>query len=601
LLTDPDFVPQIYWWNEDSQLLEEVPTDAVGNVASTTVTHFSKYILLDKYDFDASWRLDIKPPGATQTNALDVVLVIDSSGSMEWNDSGNLRLQAANSFVDSLGDGARAAVIDFDDYATLRQGFTDDKALLRNGISHIDNYGGTDLSSGISLAIDQFTASSYSGDAYRCIVFLTDGDGTYNTAYTQKAATNGITVYTIGLGSGVLPVVLNSIADGTGGKYYYADTASVLGRIYDEIAFETIDYTTDSNHDGISDYYTRLLCDGDLTAGTRVSPFRDVRLTPDQLYDAIQEDDDYDRDGLRNGDELYVATKELPGNGILVYFKMNADPLQLDTDGDGLHDGQHREHNGEKILPRDPAPLSINGFKGIWDQQWEQDVSGHTAHTIDGGRLVGNLATQGGQKFCNVYPDSRSQALHSVVDTWQRKVGYNALFDMGLKGFNLGNSNDGQFDFTYTDQNGETESYNLWMWRAGYGAFGPGTEMGLYTNPTLEHWDAVDFDLPMTLSLYEIVEDRENNNTVGNHIENMFSWAPTADQWWITGFVWYREATLPVKSMITLGSIDFSEKPGLFAAFKKKAQGNKDWENYLIFDDDDIQHPVLWIVWYGDE
>lgn len=48
LLKDESFDPVIYYFNEETQLLEELKTTVTGNIASTQVTHFSKYILINQ-------------------------------------------------------------------------------------------------------------------------------------------------------------------------------------------------------------------------------------------------------------------------------------------------------------------------------------------------------------------------------------------------------------------------------------------------------------------------------------------------------------------------------------------------------------------------
>ena len=93
---------------------------------------------------------------------------------------------------------------------------------------------------------------------------LTDGLGDYDSRYTQEAIDNNIIVYTIGLGSGVDSDLLTDIAEATGGKYYFATEADELLDIFKEVSLETIDFTTDTNNDGISDYFTKLICDGTL-------------------------------------------------------------------------------------------------------------------------------------------------------------------------------------------------------------------------------------------------------------------------------------------------------------------------------------------------
>ena len=55
LLEDVDFEPVIYYFNEEKQMLEELDTMVEGNVASTEVTHFSKYILINRKVYQSSF------------------------------------------------------------------------------------------------------------------------------------------------------------------------------------------------------------------------------------------------------------------------------------------------------------------------------------------------------------------------------------------------------------------------------------------------------------------------------------------------------------------------------------------------------------------
>ncbi|MFQ8600176.1 MAG: hypothetical protein ACLSAP_06050 [Oscillospiraceae bacterium] len=53
LLRDAEFVPAIYYYNEETQLLEELPGQTVqGNTVSAPICHFSKYLLLNKKSQD---------------------------------------------------------------------------------------------------------------------------------------------------------------------------------------------------------------------------------------------------------------------------------------------------------------------------------------------------------------------------------------------------------------------------------------------------------------------------------------------------------------------------------------------------------------------
>ena len=330
------FQPRIYYFNEADGTFEELPDQIVEDGCVTvTVTHFSTYILLNKVEFDKVWEEEIRSPDDTSVGmtGLDVVFVIDSSGSMSSNDGNGLRITAAKEFVAKLGGNDRAAVVDFDSSATLLQAFTNDHDLLNTAIESINSSGGTNLSNGINMAIAQFTAESYTRtDAYKYIIFLTDGDGSYSSSYTTTAAENGINVYTIGLGSGVDAEILTEIAEGTGGKYYFASTAEDLPNIYEDVSFETVDYTTDSNNDGISDYYTQLIYEGKLRPSNGSSAFKNVNFNYDK-YGNLS--DDYDGDGLKNGEELVVYYNESTGR---IYLTMLSDPTLVHSDNDGVDD-----------------------------------------------------------------------------------------------------------------------------------------------------------------------------------------------------------------------------------------------------------------------
>lgn len=330
-----DFQPRIYYLNEESQELEELPNQSVSNGKIVAeVNHFSTYILLNKVDFDEVWNTEIKPPVDDEEQSgkdhLDAVLVIDSSGSMDWNDPQDIRKTVAKEFVSKLGENDMAAVIDFDSSAYLYSGFTSDKETLNTAIDRIDDYGGTNLGRGISLAIEQFTSSeTYDpSTAHKYIIMLTDGDGSYNNSLTTTASENDIVIYTIGLGDDVEESVLKSMAEGTGGQYYFASTADNLYDIFDVVIEETIDYTTDSNEDGISDYYTKLLNDGKLSltnTSTELACCTDI---------FGEDSNDWDGDGLLNGEEIEIV---IGGNG-QPKVKMISHPFWSDIDCDGYTD-----------------------------------------------------------------------------------------------------------------------------------------------------------------------------------------------------------------------------------------------------------------------
>jgi hypothetical protein len=155
-------------------------------------------------------------------------------------------------------------------------------------------------------------------------VLLTDGDGLYDHALTKRAAASGTVVYTVGLGSGVRPALLQSIADGTGGKYYQVgdagDLVDTLERIGGDLG------APDTDGDGLADAAE--------TAGLRDGAGRSYVTDPARR--------DTDGDGLDDG----VEAGQLQGGGPFgagSWFPMTSDPTRADTDADGLVDGDEVE------------------------------------------------------------------------------------------------------------------------------------------------------------------------------------------------------------------------------------------------------------------
>ena len=399
-----DFEPAIYYFDEENQMmvyLENQLIDLENNSVSVDVEHFSTYILIDKNKYEKVWETELELVSDADINKpLDIVLVIDSSGSMSWNDPNNIRITAAKGFVDKIREDDRIAVVDFDYYSYLLSPFSSDKAVLKNAIDMIDSDGGTSLTAGMKTALSQFnltfiknslsistddnkraleetgengldrlgnpinlgndsnvgddklksttpgsieiefynpldkeqddlTKENISSNLQRTeprkfIIFLTDGDGSYDRGLNQTAADNNIIVHTIGLGESVNDAILEEIATITGGKYFHSDSAEELITEFEKLSDRVIDIHKDSDADGLVDYYeNNLRYSNGILIGT--DPFNN----------------DTDGDGLLDGEEIIVKTETLVKDGkpfIKVYATLKSHPKMVDTDGDGFDD-----------------------------------------------------------------------------------------------------------------------------------------------------------------------------------------------------------------------------------------------------------------------
>ncbi|MBQ7155732.1 MAG: VWA domain-containing protein [Synergistaceae bacterium] len=343
-----NFQPRIYYLNEEEGLLEEVPGQKIeGRKIIAEVSHFSTYIVINKVYFDTIWSNDIRPPASSTGSGdvgMDIAFVIDTSGSMSGNDPNHLAIELSKNFVEKLRDGKdRAAVVEFKGYSNILCGLSADKTALNAAFDSMYYNGGTTirggLSDGMSILINESQA------AYKYILLLTDGEDNFSTdEIIATANSNGIVIYTIGMGYAEASKLIE-LATGTGGQYYRAsagfsvDDAVSLDQVFADIEGETIDLVTDSNNDGISDYYTELMNAGELTV--------DGNPLFCGVTDIFGTDtDDWDEDGLKNGEEIEIRVNAFNGQP---YILMKSNPMLYDTDMDGYSD-----YTEMKVMHTDP-------------------------------------------------------------------------------------------------------------------------------------------------------------------------------------------------------------------------------------------------------
>jgi len=205
--------------------------------------------------FEAETEHSTEPITCPPVANVDVVLIIDSSGSMMRNDPSNQRLTAAEAFVNNAANGDAIAVVDFDAASRLAQPITTigaDRSTFIQAINSIDSDGGTNIGQGLRAGYDALNASTTSNT--KAAVLLTDGineDGVYQDEHSLFSS-KGWPVYVLGLGADVDPDFLNVIASGTGtGQYVPLNDANQLTSVYFDIARQQkcgIDQINQTNH-----------------------------------------------------------------------------------------------------------------------------------------------------------------------------------------------------------------------------------------------------------------------------------------------------------------------------------------------------------------
>jgi Ca-activated chloride channel family protein len=186
----------------------------------------------------------------------NVMLVIDVSGSMQATDVQPTRLaaaqNAAQSLVDSLPPNASVGLVAFNASAFVIAPLSSDRDALRAGLQSLRARGGTAIGDGLNLALDQLgapTSGPWGAHPPSMVVLLTDGvsnAGTPPEEAATRAAAERVPVNTVGVGSrggqpvfvlgqdvgGVDEQALQSMAQQTSGKFFFATEAGQLQQIY---------------------------------------------------------------------------------------------------------------------------------------------------------------------------------------------------------------------------------------------------------------------------------------------------------------------------------------------------------------------------------
>jgi len=384
----------IGWYNEKQGKVEILDSklDINQNMVSVVTSHFSEYMLIDLAQWYAAWREELVTSGSrttstlVQSNNIDIVFVIDDSGSMTTNDKGGLRFAATYNFIRQLYDNDGFAVIKFSDSSqtiadyTLK-GNTYDWINLENSIKGSSS-GGTNIGVGLNSAISLLTTLPSDRQAtMKRIILLTDGQGGMGSSL-ENAKQNNIIIDTIGLSangstSSFDEALLMRIANETGGKYYFSLTQDLIST-FNRIASESyIVDDGDTDGDGIPD---------DVEIGGMRNKNGQIIHTDPHKYDT-------DGDGLSDGEEVGQlnyntdANQRNRQNGVtqFIYYDMKSDPTKADTDDDGLID------------PVDPRPwFNDSSYPNSMDLKISGEKS-FSAHDI--------YDTTYGTETCNVKVD----------------------------------------------------------------------------------------------------------------------------------------------------------------------------------------------------
>ena len=179
---------------------------------------------------------------------LEVVLVLDRSGSMEYDDYQPTRIEAAKAaartFLKQIQAGDSTALVSFNDRVALDVPLTEDRDLSLESLRRLQPADGTAIGEGLYRAIE--VLENGADESVKAIVLLSDGasnEGRDPRRAADAAREAGIPVFTVGIGTPgdeFDEPTLQHIAEVTGGEYLYAPDEEELSQVYERMGGKVI-------------------------------------------------------------------------------------------------------------------------------------------------------------------------------------------------------------------------------------------------------------------------------------------------------------------------------------------------------------------------
>lgn len=176
---------------------------------------------------------------SSEVQPIDVVLVVDTSGSMEGR-SMEAAKDAAAAFTGQLQPKSRVAVVSFADRPRVLTRLTDDKTVLDGVISGLSAKGETALYDALSMAAREASRAEVSRPV---VVLLSDGGDTVSRVQLDAALKDlkaaGAPVLVVALPSAEADFgTLRSVSRSTGGRFATVSGADQLMGFYEQLARE---------------------------------------------------------------------------------------------------------------------------------------------------------------------------------------------------------------------------------------------------------------------------------------------------------------------------------------------------------------------------
>lgn len=185
--------------------------------------------------------------GSAEAEAVNTILLIDTSGSMAYADKLASAKSAASDFIARMRPADTGGIITFNTEVRELQALTGDASKLTKALDSLKALGNTAFYDALAKAVDSLNRV----EGRKAIIALTDGMDNSSKKVAQDVFTSigfsGLSISTIGFGvpptseqqvdeeEGIDESVLTTIAKEAGGQYAFAQDAASLTEVYDQL------------------------------------------------------------------------------------------------------------------------------------------------------------------------------------------------------------------------------------------------------------------------------------------------------------------------------------------------------------------------------
>ena len=196
-------------------------------------------------------KIDKDTVGVTIENKINMILVLDVSGSMSGSDLSNLK-EVSNNLINSMSFqvGSTISIIEFESSASILLENRTSASEATRTINGLRASGGTDFVNALSKTQTILNRNNFNKEE-TFVIFVSDGvDSDYSGQYASTVRSMVNTVYAIGIGSGANATKLRMIAS-NGGYFNSSSGLESLSQIFTKIQEEIREEVTIRSVEGL--------------------------------------------------------------------------------------------------------------------------------------------------------------------------------------------------------------------------------------------------------------------------------------------------------------------------------------------------------------